>query len=72
MPYDVSIRDFVYILLDFDTVANTSFLGYLHIRQRFFTRFFIFALSFFGTKHYLSNRIFKNNLHTYIMPINTL
>jgi len=50
--------NFVYIFPNFDTDVNTSFLGYLHMRQRFFTRFFILTLTFFGTKHFSSCKIF--------------
>ena len=61
---------FVFIFLIFHIVVGTSFFGYLHMRQRFFTRFFIFALTFFGTEYFSSRKIFENNLHTYTKPLN--
>ena len=70
-PYDVRNHHFVTILLNFVSVATSSFWGYLHMRPRFFTRYFISALTFFGTKHFSSRKIFKNNLHTYTKPLNT-
>jgi len=63
-------RRFVYIFLNFQTVANVSFLGYLHMRQRFFGRYYILTLTFFGTKNFSSRKIFKNYLHTYTKPLN--
>ena len=69
-PYDVRIHRFVYILLNFVSVATSSFWGHFHMRHRFFTRFFISALTFFGTKHFSSREIFKNYLHTYTKPLN--
>jgi len=69
-PYDVRNHHFVTILPNFDTAVNTSFLGYLHMRPRLFVHFFIYALTFFGTKHFSSRKIFENNLHTYTKPLN--
>ena len=50
----------------------STFWGYFHMTHRVFTRFFILALTFFGTKHFSSHKIFKNNLHTYIVPLKRL
>ena len=60
----------VNIFLNFRSVVIWSFFGYLHIGRRFFTRFFIFTLTFFGTNLFLSHKIFEIYLHTYIMPLN--
>jgi len=70
-PYDVRNHHFVYILPNLSSVAILPFWWYLHMRLWFFVHFFIYALTFFGTKHFSSRIIFKNYLHTYTKPLNT-
>ena len=41
------------------------------MRQRFFRRYYILPLTFFGTENFSSRKIFKNYLHTYTKPLNT-
>ena len=70
-PYDVRNHHFVTILPNLSSVAILPFWWYLHMRLWLFVHFFIYALTFFGTKHFSSRKIFKNNLHTYTKPLNT-
>ena len=60
----------VNIFLNLRSVVIWSFWRYLHIGRRFFTRIFILTLTFFGTKIFLSHKIFEFYLHTYIMSLN--
>ena len=41
------------------------------MRQRFFGRYYILTLTFFGTENFSSRKIFKKYLHTYTKPFNT-
>ena len=65
-------EDDVNNFLNFVSVVIMSFWGWFNMKHRVFMRFSISILTFFGTKHFSSHKIFKNNLHTYIMPLNIL